>query len=214
MKSREIRELARETLGGSIFSSEWMKGLLAYILLSLVNGAVAGMSMGLLSILVTGPLTFGFYSCFLQLARKQHTEVAATVFGGFEKDFINSVGTSILINLAVAVGSFFFVIPGIIVQLMLSMTFYIRADHPEYSILDAMGKSANMMRGNKWRLFKLYFSFIGWHIISTITFGLGYLWIAPYIQTAEATFYKSLVDGEEVESKEEFQPQFVKSTKD
>ncbi|MBQ4584705.1 MAG: DUF975 family protein [Clostridia bacterium] len=213
MKSKEIRALARESLGGSIFATEWMKGLLAYVLFSLVNGAVAGFSMGMLSILLTGPLTFGFYSCFLLLARKQHTDVAGTLFSGFEKDFINSVGTSILISLAVSLGYFFFIIPGIIIQLMLSMTFYIRADHPEYSVTEAMGESARLMKGNKWRLFKLYFSFIGWHIVGMLTFGIGYFWITPYIQASEATFYKTLVDGDFAEFvTPDEQP--VRSTKD
>ncbi len=213
MKSKEIRALARESLGGSIFSSEWMKGLLAYVLYTLVSSGIAGLSMGLLSVLLTGPLSFGLYSCFLLLARKQHTDVTGALFGGFEKDFLNSVGTSILISLAVSVGYFFFIIPGIIIQFMLSMTFYVRVDHPELSILEAMGKSAEIMKGNKWRLFKLYFSFFGWHIVGMLTFGIGYLWITPYIQTAEATFYKTLVDGEESEIKApEGQP--IRSTKD
>lgn len=213
MKSREIRALARESLGGSIFATEWMKGLLAVLLFSFVNSAVASMSLGLLSVLLVGPLNFGLYKCFLLLARKQHTDVAGTLFSGFEKDFLNSVGTSILISFAVSLGYFFFVIPGIIIQLMLSMTFYIRAEHPEYSITEAMGKSAEIMKGNKWRLFKLYFSFIGWHIVGTLTFGIGYFWIIPYIQAAEATFYKTLVDGDvfEIATPEE-QP--VRSTKD
>lgn len=213
MKSKEIRALARESLGGSIFSSEWMKGLLAFVLYSLVNSAIASLSVGLLNVLLAGPLSFGFYNCFLLLARKQHTDVASSLFGGFEKDFINSVVTSIVISFAVSLGYFFFIVPGIIVQLMLSMTFYIRVDHPELSIFDALGRSVELMKGNKWRLFKLYFSFIGWHIVGMLTFGIGYLWITPYIQTAEATFYKTLVDVEEPEIEDpEAQP--IRSTKD
>ena len=96
---------------------------------------------------------------------------------------------------------------------MLSMTFYIRADHPEYSVTEAMGESARLMKGNKWRLFKLYFSFIGWHIVGMLTFGIGYFWITPYIQASEATFYKTLVDGDFAEFvTPDEQP--VRSTKD
>lgn len=194
MRSKDIRAAARKSLGNNIFSSEWLKGLLVMVLFSIVNSAVASLSMGLLNVLLIGPLTFGMYACYLSLARKRQTDVTSTLFSGFDKDFLNSVGTSLLINLAVSFGYFFFIIPGIVIQYMLSMTFYIRADHPEYSITEAMGKSASLMKGNKWRLFKLHFSFIGWHFVGMLTFGIAYFWTIPYMQTAEAMFYRTLVD--------------------
>lgn len=50
------------------------------------------------------------------------------------------------------------------------------------------------MDGNKGKLFVLELSFIGWHFIGGLTFGLGYLFITPYIQTAKAVFYNDLLD--------------------
>lgn len=49
-----------------------------------------------------------------------------------------------------------------------------------------------MMRGNRWRLFCLHVSFIGWDILCTLTLGIGYLWLRPYKQTAEAAFYREI----------------------
>ena len=44
------------------------------------------------------------------------------------------------------------------------------------------------MTGNRWKLFCLEFSFIGWAILATLTLGIGFLWLIPYIQVAEIAF--------------------------
>ena len=49
-----------------------------------------------------------------------------------------------------------------------------------------------MMSGNRWRLFCLQFSFIGWSILSALTLGIGGLWLTPYTQTATAAFYREI----------------------
>ena len=58
--------------------------------------------------------------------------------------------------------------------------------------------SKQMMKGNKWRLFCLQFSFIGWMILGTVTMGIGFLWINPYMNAATTAFYDEI-------SREEFQ---------
>jgi hypothetical protein len=46
------------------------------------------------------------------------------------------------------------------------------------------------MYGNKWKLFCLELSFIGWFILGLLTAGIGMLWVMPYITTATAGFYE------------------------
>ena len=48
------------------------------------------------------------------------------------------------------------------------------------------------MTGKRGKLFCLQFSFIGWAILATLTLGIGFLWLIPYIQFATISFYKSL----------------------
>ena len=44
----------------------------------------------------------------------------------------------------------------------------------------------------KWNAFVLDLSFIGWNLLSTITFGIvGVLYVNPYVNTTWAEFYKS-----------------------
>lgn len=89
-----------------------------------------------------------------------------------------------------------FVIPGIIKSYSYAMTFYIMADNPEIDGMEAITRSRQMMNGNKWRLFCLDFSFIGWFILCILTFGLLLLYVGPYMEAAHAAFYQSL-KGEE-----------------
>jgi len=57
-----------------------------------------------------------------------------------------------------------------------------------------------MMDGNRWRLFCLQISFIGWSILSSLlTFGIGDLWLTPYRQAASAAFYREISGIEEQE---------------
>ena len=48
------------------------------------------------------------------------------------------------------------------------------------------------MKGNKWQLFCLDFSFIGWSLLSFCCCGLGMLWVIPYQQLSHANFYENL----------------------
>jgi uncharacterized membrane protein len=84
------------------------------------------------------------------------------------------------------------VIPGIIKTYSYSMAAYILQEHPEMTPNDAITKSRELMDGNKWRLFCLHFSFIGWSFLCVFTCGIGYLWLFPYEQTAVAAFYREI----------------------
>lgn len=83
-------------------------------------------------------------------------------------------------------------IPGIIAQYNYAMTSYILAEHPELSANEAISLSKRMMRGNRWRLFCLEFSFIGWAVLTIFTLGIGSLWLIPYVQAAFAHFYREV----------------------
>lgn len=48
------------------------------------------------------------------------------------------------------------------------------------------------MRGHKWELFCLRFSFLGWYFLSLATFGLALFYVLPYMNAAEAAFYNEI----------------------
>lgn len=81
------------------------------------------------------------------------------------------------------------IIPGIVKSYSYSMAGFIMSENPEISAKEAMEMSMKMMDGNKFRLFCLRLSFIGWMLLGILTFGIGFLWIIPYMNAATAAFY-------------------------
>ena len=78
------------------------------------------------------------------------------------------------------------------------MTGYILAEQPELTASEAITLSKQMMSGNRWRLFCLHLSFIGWDILCAFTLGIGNLWLTPYKQTATAAFYREISGTERI----------------
>ena len=114
-----------------------------------------------------------------------------TLFSHF-KQTKSAIGASLLIFLRVFVGMIFFIVPGIIASYKYSMTYYIMAENPGITARDAMYRSKELMRYNKWRLFCLDLSFIGWNLLNLLTFGLASLWVLPYQNAARAAFYREI----------------------
>lgn len=79
-----------------------------------------------------------------------------------------------------------------ILELALMLTPYIIIEHEHLGTIEAMSLSIKMMKGNKWKFFVIELSFIGWAILSMLTFGIGFLWLIPYIRLTEANFYRDL----------------------
>lgn len=77
-------------------------------------------------------------------------------------------------------------------SLRLALVQYILRDNPELSPNQVLRLSAEMMYGHKWKLFLLMLTFIGWGILCIFTLGIGYFWLAPYIDQTMANFYEEV----------------------
>lgn len=112
--------------------------------------------------------------------------------GRFVPEFL----TYLLVTLYTFLWTLLLIVPGIIKGYSYALTPYIVNDlvasgqdvHPNEVIQD----SNKMMKGYKWQLFVLDLSFIGWSILTCMTFGIGSLWLIPYIQTTKANFYREI----------------------
>ena len=82
-----------------------------------------------------------------------------------------------------------FIVPGIVKSYSYAMAPYLLTAYPGTDANDAITRSRELMRGNKWRLFCLDLSFIGWFFLCILSLGIGFLWLNPYIQAAHASFY-------------------------
>lgn len=81
----------------------------------------------------------------------------------------------------------------IIFGLLYSLAFMVAYDNPYMAASVAVNKSAELMRGNRWKFFALILSFLGWAILGILSLGIGLLWLIPYIQVAGVCFYDELL---------------------
>ena len=70
---------------------------------------------------------------------------------------------------------------------------YIAIDNPEITAKAAVEKSIELMPGYRWRYICLGLSFIGWAFLAAFTFGIGDLFLAPYMAVADVVFYEELL---------------------
>ena len=73
-----------------------------------------------------------------------------------------------------------------------SMAHLIMADYPGVGAIEALRLSRQLMKGNKWKLFCLDFSFIGWMLLGACACGLGVYVVTPYQYVARAAFYHEI----------------------
>lgn len=145
-------------------------------------------------VFLVGPLAIGLLNTFLYLLRGD-TKLVDNMFRLGFKPYWRSVLCYFLLAVKVLLWMLLFIIPGIIKSFAYAMAPFILKDNPELSALEAIKKSRLMMKGNKWRLFVLILSFIGWFLLGLLTLGIGYFWLAPYIYTTMAAFYEDVKAG-------------------
>lgn len=80
------------------------------------------------------------------------------------------------------------------VSLSLSQIFYLMLDYPDLSAKEILALSIRMMKGNKGRLFYLNLSFIPMMILGILSFGIGFLWLNPYMRMTEAYFFLDMMN--------------------
>ena len=157
-----------------------------------LNGVVIISSIigALFSIFVTNAITVGVSNYFI--LNTDSKPAFKDAFSGFKVKYGRNIGTLLLAGIKTVLWTLLFIIPGIIKSFEYAIIPYILADDAEISSKDAFKKAKQMMKGNKWRLFKLEFSFIGWAILCVFTFGIGAFFLIPYVNAATAEFYVEL----------------------
>ena len=140
--------------------------------------------------LIGGALKLGYSKFAVNMADGREAKFG-DLFSRFD-DFGKGLVMQLLMDIFTFLWALLFIIPGIIKVFAYSMTPFIINDHPELSANQAIKASKMLMKGNKWRLFCLELSFIGWALLCCLTFGIGNLWLNPYIQISKAEFYRQI----------------------
>lgn len=136
------------------------------------------------------PLSWGLTVSLLRNHREESVDLE-NLFDGFRGGRYTRVFCAIfLVNLFTFLWALLLIIPGIMKAFSYALTPYIIMDEPELTARQAITRSCEIMEGRRWKLFCLYLSFIGWGILSLLTFGIGFLWLVPYMNASIAAFYE------------------------
>lgn len=185
---QELRDRAWNSLSGKYWS------LFVMLLVSaVISGVLSGFTSGVGSLLAL-PMKFALSIAFLNVSRILAEPQIESLFTVYRDNLKKSFLVPLLQELFVFLWSLLFVIPGVIMAYAYSMAIYVANDNPELSAMDAIRKSRELMDGHKWDLFVLDLSFIGWIFLCLLTCGIGFIFLAPYIEMAHVEFYRELTE--------------------
>ena len=186
MTRAEMKAAAKLQIKGSI-------GI--FFLIMLVTGLIAATYIGSL---VVPAISVSVCAICINLTNGQKPSFGDMFcrIGTFGK----SLWLSILIAFFTILWSMLFYIPGIVKAYSYSMAYYVLAENPELTARQALNISKQITKGHKGELFVLDLSFIGWCLLGVITFGLAFIYVAPYMDATRANFYNSIKNGAAVEA--------------
>lgn len=169
--------------------------------------------------LLSSVLAVGLMKLHLSMARKQPYEISM-IFYGFRNQPDRFILTALLLILAIVVsllpaiaGTVAFVLLDvsaatvtalvllsltslvllIILALQYALSFYLVLEHPDINALQALRTSRELTKGHRGQLLYIFLSFIGLHLLSVLSFGIGSLWVAPYQSQTFAGFYLDII---------------------
>ena len=175
----------------SIFLMFCMLGIIEYVFtfLSFNSGLFEILLYFIVVQLIISPFSIGFNYCILRIVRKDKMYLKDLF--KFYPNFINIFLVSLVVQLFFSIGFTLFIIPGIIVVLVYCFVNFIIADG-EFSVIDSLRASRELIYGYKFDYFKFLISFIGWWLIVIFTFGTAIVFVLPYFLVSNAVYYDCL----------------------
>lgn len=163
-----------------------------YLSVLLALGSAANF-LGIVQFIIGGTVKLGYCRFLLKQHDGDHPELS-DLFSQFDR-FGDGFCLAFLQTILIALWSLLFVIPGIVASYKYAMAQFIMVENPNMRASEALQASKTMMYGHKMELFILHLSFFGWMILCSLTFGIGNLWLNPYMNAANAAFYREISSG-------------------
>lgn len=117
-----------------------------------------------------------------------------TLFSGFRNGYGSTVGTMFITSLYIFLWSLLLVFPGIYKSYQYYLVPYILSDNPNIPGDRARQISRAMTDNEKWNIFVLEMSFLGWFLLGGLCLGVGTLFVTPYYEATKAELYIFLRD--------------------
>ena len=120
------------------------------------------------------------------------------VFSGFNsQEYLAIFKAQFLKLVSIFLWSLLLVVPGIIKTYQYRYVAYILAQDSSVSPREALDRSKAMTMGHKMDIFILDFSFILWNLVNLVTFGIGGIFVNPYVEATNARLYRILSQNPE-----------------
>ena len=163
------------------------------LLIVLATVILTAVSAGFLGTLLSGVIAVTGAFFFIQCWRDTPVAVSAAVSEVFDNGFLRKMGGMLWMELQVFLWALLLVVPGILKALSYALTPYILADCPNIPAMEACRVSERMMYGHRSEYFIMELSFLGWELLSALTFGiLHVLYVGPYIELTKAGIYEEI----------------------
>lgn len=162
-----------------------------FVLYTLIVGALSG-TYGA-GLIVLGPIFMVAVSGYFAAVYQGEKRTVGEFFQGMFNDFGRKWLGVFLMELKVFLWTLLFIVPGIIKSLAYFMVPYILAEYPNVAPKDAHKLSERMTNGYKGDIFVAELSFIGWSMLSALTFGiLEIVFVGPYQSITFGGIYEEL----------------------
>ena len=190
--SRDYRHLAHR-----LCQPQMNKLALIYFLYTLivsVGSAIAGVVLAGVGSALISLCTGAFVFSLINISKNVYLGIQVKtndLFYGFNH-FVRALCINLLSGLYVVLWSLIPIVGpfiGMVKAYSYAMAAYIALDNPDMGYNDCITRSRELMNGNKWQLFCLGLSYIGWYILSCFTFGILSFWINPRMNQAYFLFY-------------------------
>ena len=182
-----LLQMSRESLKG-----KWALAIGATLVYLVIIAGINSIPIigSIISLFLSGPLALGMTMFSLSISRNEDAQIEQ-IFKGFDQ-YTRTLVAHLVMILFIILWMLLLIVPGIIKALSFSMTFFVLVDDKEIPAMEAIKKSEQLMDGNKEQLFYLCLRFFGLALLCILTFGIGFLWLIPYIQITMAKFYEAI----------------------
>jgi uncharacterized membrane protein len=158
-----------------------------YVLFAAIFGASM---LGLAISVFLAPVQVGQCDAFLNISLQNKANFGMLFTGFTGGKYGRNVGAILWWRLWSVIWAFVPIYGWFVKPFEYILTPYVLADHPEYNYAEALNESKRLTKGHKLEIFVLHLSFIGWILLSGLTFGILYVvYVNPYMQTALAAQY-------------------------
>ena len=196
--SAVLKERAKATLRGTYWTFVGAT-LIVAIVSALISGiaqllgpAVGAVATIAVALFYTIPVSLGVQRMYIRTAQGCGVNTNE-IFNIYKSgNLINSILVLFLKGLFTFLWSLLFVIPGIIKGYSYLLIDYMMAENPALDQSRAFEISKQLMYGNRFKAFVVELSFIGWQLLSVLTFGIGMLFLTPYMSMTMTHFYLEL----------------------